>query len=336
MKASWKSLTLVGVLGAVVCYLFIHHFTNVIPLESPVSDMFFAANLNKLSRVNNGVNLATANCQQPKPFQPLTFTPHRDLSVDYKKEIADMNTAKVDQTNPRLVELIRDYYIEPPSLEPYHLDNPNRLEYSNGQTPFVDSRLNFMEGGFYIECGALNGEKGSNTFFFEKVRKWNGLLIEGDPTNYAMLKSKHRKALTMNACLYPHTYPAEVSFNKAFNRGRPVHAEKVKTWMHQQHLKPDIVKMQCFPLYSILLAINQTTVDFFSLDIEGDELDVLQTIPFDKVNIKMLTVEVAHGVQGSHAVQKFMENKGYDTLLKVSRDDGGVNDLIFRKKGLTH
>ena len=45
--------------------------------------------------------------------------------------------------------------------------------------------------------------------------------------------------------------------------------------------------MQCFPLYSILLALNQLTVDFFSLDIEGDELRVLQTIPFDKVRVQL-------------------------------------------------
>lgn len=49
---------------------------------------------------------------------------------------------------------------------------------------------------------------------------------------------------------------------------------------------------QCFPLYSILLAINQTTIDYFSIDIEGAELDVLGTVPWDKVLIKVLSVEV--------------------------------------------
>jgi len=47
------------------------------------------------------------------------------------------------------------------------------------------------------------------------------------------------------------------------------------------------LNVQCLPVYSILLAVNRTTVDVFSLDIEGNELDVLQTIPFDKVDIKV-------------------------------------------------
>ncbi len=45
--------------------------------------------------------------------------------------------------------------------------------------------------------------------------------------------------------------------------------------------------VECFPLYSILLAINRTVVDYFSLDIEGIELRVLKAIPFDLVTIKV-------------------------------------------------
>ena len=52
-----------------------------------------------------------------------------------------------------------------------------------------------------------------------------------------------------------------------------------------------IYKIQCFPLYSILLAINRTYVDYFSLDIEGAELKVLSTIPWHKVYIKVFTMK---------------------------------------------
>jgi len=48
------------------------------------------------------------------------------------------------------------------------------------------------------------------------------------------------------------------------------------------------MKIQCFPFYSLLLAANQTTIDFFSLDIEGHEKRVLETVPWEKVDIKVL------------------------------------------------
>lgn len=44
--------------------------------------------------------------------------------------------------------------------------------------------------------------------------------------------------------------------------------------------------MQCFPLYSMLLAVGNPTVDYMSLDIEGAELAVLRSIPWDKVDIR--------------------------------------------------
>ena len=45
-------------------------------------------------------------------------------------------------------------------------------------------------------------------------------------------------------------------------------------------------RVQCWPIYSLLLALGNPKVDFFSLDVEGSELGVLTTIPFDKVDIR--------------------------------------------------
>ena len=51
------------------------------------------------------------------------------------------------------------------------------------------------------------------------------------------------------------------------------------------------LKMQCFPLYSILAAMGNLKVDYFSLDVEGADLPILKTIPWDKVNISVISVE---------------------------------------------
>lgn len=48
-----------------------------------------------------------------------------------------------------------------------------------------------------------------------------------------------------------------------------------------------VVEVQCFPLVSFLIALNVTTVDYFSLDVEGAEFAVLRTIPWEKVDIKV-------------------------------------------------
>jgi hypothetical protein len=47
------------------------------------------------------------------------------------------------------------------------------------------------------------------------------------------------------------------------------------------------LRLQCLPLYSILLALGNPTVNYFSLDIEGAEFPVLRSIPWDKVDIQV-------------------------------------------------
>ena len=39
------------------------------------------------------------------------------------------------------------------------------------------------------------------------------------------------------------------------------------------------------------MAVRQKEVDYFSLDVEGPELEILQTIPFDEVRIEVISVE---------------------------------------------
>ena len=62
-----------------------------------------------------------------------------------------------------------------------------------------------LSGGFFIECGALDGERSSNTIYLEQMYGWTGLLIEADPYFYTQLMGKNRKAWSINTCLSPGT-----------------------------------------------------------------------------------------------------------------------------------
>ena len=41
----------------------------------------------------------------------------------------------------------------------------------------------------------------------------------------------------------------------------------------------DELQVHCFPLYSVLMALGNPLVDYLSLDIEGAEFKVLETVP---------------------------------------------------------
>ncbi|TRY76847.1 hypothetical protein TCAL_06873, partial [Tigriopus californicus] len=123
--------------------------------------------------------------------------------------------------------------------------------------------------GFFIECGALDGETRSNTLGLERDLQWTGILIEGDPKSIPKILSKGRKSYVVPHCLATKNITMKVSYGSYFNLGRIVDESPGKK-------DKEVVDVMCLPLFAILKAF---------LDVEGNELDVLKTIPWDEVNI---------------------------------------------------
>ena len=72
-----------------------------------------------------------------------------------------------------------------------------------------------------------------------------------------------------------------------------MHGTHLKFLKRLPHYKTKDTTAQCFTLNSILLALDQTEVDYFSLDVNGPELDILETIPFNKLKISVISVKYA-------------------------------------------
>lgn len=64
--------------------------------------------------------------------------------------------------------------------------------------------------GFFIECGALDGEYLSNTLYMERVLNWEGILIEADQKAFSQLTVRNRKAYSLPVCLSTKPYPIQV------------------------------------------------------------------------------------------------------------------------------
>jgi len=51
----------------------------------------------------------------------------------------------------------------------------------------------------------------------------------------------------------------------------------------------------CFPLSSLLAAMNHSKrIDYFALDVEGSELNILQGLPWDKLQFGVIQVNIEH------------------------------------------
>nr|CAH0100586.1 unnamed protein product [Daphnia galeata] len=83
--------------------------------------------------------------------------------------------------------------------------------------------------------------------------------------------------------------------------------------------KSKIFTTQCFPLYSVLLAVNRTKLDWFRLSARGLELRILKTIPWNKVNVTILYVEWNHVPAGeAAAINRYMKKCGFTNYRQIS------------------
>lgn len=58
-----------------------------------------------------------------------------------------------------------------------------------------------MHNGIYLEMGAFDGQKFSNTKIFDDSLKWRGLLIEANPEEFGRILANRPNALSVNAAV---------------------------------------------------------------------------------------------------------------------------------------
>lgn len=250
-----------------------------------------------------------------------------------------------NEYDPSLIYLIRRDYLLPPSTYNYNLStDPTYQNNSKGAGwKNINDVLKILfdkeYSKFFVEAGGLDGEFLSNTLWLEQTRKWTGLLVEPEAQNFREMVWKRRKCWIANSCLSRTTHPKSVvmvameeNLNKTGQNSEIIRggthelgSNRLYEWylISKKQVKMTTFTSQCFPLYSFLLALNQTTIDFLSLDIQGAEVDVFDTIPLNKVYVRAVVIE--HEKAGfDYKLVKKMNQKGFKILAA-----GGAPDYFF-------
>ena len=107
-------------------------------------------------------------------------------------------------------------------------------------------------------------------------------------------------------------------------------------------MKPEIA-VHCFPLNSIMAALNVTHVDYLSLDVEGPEVEILRTVDWSRLRVDVITVEYVIAGGGKSRVdvpatltklaklRQFFRQTGIHrevTVLPAGSDERG-QDVVF-------
>ena len=167
------------------------------------------------------------------------------------------------------------------------------------------------ENGFFIECGASDGVDQSNTWYFEKTLNWSGILIEPLNKQFRELKknrSKKNNFFNLALCS-PEAENNLIIENNDLISKSIIDSSKTE--------KFNFKSVNSQTLTKVLDKISAPSlIDFFSLDVESFEDQVIKGINFDKYNFKYFLIETKN-----NEVINFLINKNYILIKKLSHHD---------------
>lgn len=200
-----------------------------------------------------------------------------------------------------------------------------------GQDLFVMDALGGQVGGFFLDSGASNGRKGSNTWLMESEYGWQGICVEPNAAFYEQLR-RNRNCICLNCCLYDRD--GDVDFLEAAGvyggiigeyDGRHLSfTRRVLGERWPAGAGAPTVSKAARSIRSILRSAGAPrTIDYWSLDTEGSELTLLKGFPFDEYRFRVLTVEHNNGPIRAQ-IRDFLERRGYVWACDLGIDDGYV------------
>ncbi len=196
----------------------------------------------------------------------------------------------------------------------------------------LERHLDF-DGGFFIEAGANDGYDQSNTYYFEKMRGWTGLLIEPVPALAAECR-RNRRGRVIEAALVAEARPGErvelhfvglMTTMEGALGGAAETARHVALGVEVQALAGSYrLQVPARSLSAILddLGIDWR-IDLLSLDVEGAEAAALRGLDFARHAPRFICVEVR-----DRPVIEALLNPRY-RLLEVLTDLGNYQDLLY-------
>ena len=184
---------------------------------------------------------------------------------------------------------------------------------------------NFFRGrrdGVFVDVGAYDGEKFSNSLFFERYMGWRGLCIEPMPSVFNRLQAS-RKAICERFCISD--FEGEADFveadagidekmlsgpDGAFD---PRHVERL------QRMATSTVryKVPVTTLATLLTRHALFDIDYCSMDTEGSEFRILSGLDFNRFRVALFTVEDNYN---DGRLAQLMDDRGYDLVARLEQD----------------
>jgi FkbM family methyltransferase len=191
--------------------------------------------------------------------------------------------------------------------------------------------INQSTPGTYVDIGCWHPVKASNSYFFS-LRNWKGICIDPNPELEKLYKKFRPNDVFVN-CAVGET-DANLNYYMLSDNNSSMNTLNLD-FLKKHDLEKDIKKTITIPTFSLkeILDKNLTAsdrLDFFDVDVEGFDLQVLQSNDWDKYRPKVVVTEtdISIKVDVVSEITTFLESVNYRLVGKTVMN-GDLGNLLF-------
>lgn len=177
---------------------------------------------------------------------------------------------------------------------------------------YIENIVNYKRCGRFLDIGANDGITESNTYALEKDYGWSGICVEANEKLCDICRIN--RPLSEVYCSLVWSCEQEVEFTYPKNGNNLLSRINNIAWNQEyfagEFIDATVVKKQTTTIKNIL-GDKKHYFDYFSLDIEGAELESLKGIDWNNTNFGFITIEYGNRQHYQNLISYFLDSVGY-------------------------
>lgn len=207
-----------------------------------------------------------------------------------------------------------------------------------GQDWFVHERLGGKRCGVFLDIGAFDGVTLSNTCALEKRFGWTGIAVEPSASAFARLR-QNRTCTAVQGCIaaasgtarFLHIEGSAAMLSGIRSLYDPRHLARIEREMRDGGGASREEDVACHTINDLAAAHRLSSIDYLSIDTEGGEFAILDSIDFSLIDVNLITVENNYQETGFRGL---LRRSGFRLVARIGCDEVYQHERYLASRAL--